>query len=193
MIDLIKKYWWALVIVLIIGFLLGRWQTTSKITIKYVKGDVITDTIYSEKLVPYEVTIPAKPVLPMKPDTIVINGKTEYKYMVVDTVAIIADYIKLNKYSKILFDNGTVGKLIVGAEVQYNKLNKLDYSFTPMEKQTTIIKQRVFTPFANVSYSTFGYFGAGGGIYINNVGASIKYLSNLKSSTGYEFGLNYKF
>jgi hypothetical protein len=189
--ETLKKYWWV-VLVLALGFVLGRWQTTPKIKVEYIKGETKTDTIYSKELVPYEVLIPAKPVLPMKPDTVIINGKTEYKYYKVDTAAIIADYIKLNKYSKTLFDNGTEGKLVVGAEVQYNKLNKLDYSFTPMQKQTTITKQRLITPFLSVSYNTFGYGGAGGGVYLNNVGIGLKYLSNLKGS-GYEFGLNYKF
>lgn len=187
----LKKYWWVIpILALVIGFFIGRWQTEPKITVKYVKGETVTNTVYVDK--PYEVIVPAKPVLPMKPDTIRIPGKPEFVFLKVDTAAIIADYIKLNKYSRILFDNSTVGKLIVGAEVQYNKLNKLDYSFTPMEKQTTIIKQRLFTPFIAVSYNTFGYGGIGGGVYYYNVGIGLKYLSNLKG-TGYEFGLNYKF
>jgi hypothetical protein len=189
--ELLKKYWWVIgIAALIIGFFIGRWQTEPSIVTKYIKGETVTNTVYVDK--PYEVIIPTKPVLPMKPDTIRIPGKPVYIASIVDTAAIIADYVKLNKYSKTMFDNGTVGKLVVGAEVQYNKLNKLDYSFTPMEKQTTIIKQRVFTPFLGVSYNTFGYAGAGVGIYYYNVGLGLKYLSNFKSK-GYEFGLNYKF
>lgn len=187
----LKKYWWVIpIIALVIGFFLGRWQTEPKITVKYVKGETITNTVFVDK--PYAVEIPAKPVLPMKPDTIRIPGKPEYITMKVDTAQIIADYIKENKYNPVLFDNNTQGKLVVDIAVQYNKLSGLGYTFTPMEKQTTIIKQRLFTPFLAVSYNTLGYGGVGGGIYYYNVGIGLKYLSNLKG-TGYEFGLNYKF
>lgn len=185
----LKKYWWIGLILIVIGFFLGRWQTEPKITVKYVKGETATNTVYIDK--PYSVEIPAKPLLPLIPDTIKLPGKPEFIYLKVDTAAIIADYIKLNKYSKTMFDDIN-GKMVVGAEVQYNKLNKLDYFFTPMEKQTTIIKQRLFIPFVMASYNTFGYGGVGGGVYYFNVAPTVKYLSNLKSS-GWEFGLQYKF
>ncbi len=190
--NLVLKYWWVIALTLVVGFFAGRCTDKSIVKVEYVKGETKTDTIYKERLVPYEVLIPANPVLPMKPDTIKLPGGIEYKYYKVDTAAIIADYIKLNKYSRTLFDDDKVGKLTVGAEVQYNKLNKLDYSFTPMEKQTTIIKQKVFTPFVSTSYNTFGYFGAGGGTYIKNIGVGAKYLTDFKDK-GYEFELNYKF
>lgn len=158
--------------------------------VEYVKGETVTNTVYVDK--PYAVEIPAKPILPMKPDTIRIPGKLQYIASIVDTAAIIANYIKRNKYNPILFDNNTQGKLQLDLAVQYNKLDSLGYTFTPMEKQTTIIKQKVFTPFVSTSYNTFGYFGAGGGVYYHNLGAGVKYLSDFKS-TGYEFGINYKF
>ena len=91
-----------------------------------------------------------------------------------------------------MFDNETEGKLIVGAEVQYNNLQNLSYKFTPMYKQTTITKQRVFTPFAGVSYNTLGFVGVGGGLYYHNVGLGLKYVTDFNQK-GYEFGLNYKF
>lgn len=179
-------------LVLTTGFFVGRCTSDTKMGIEYIKGDTIHDSIPYEKLVPYKVEIPAKPVLPMKPDTIRIPGKPEYHVMVVDTAAIIADYIKKNSYTNILFDTKAEGKLTVATTVQYNKLVDLGYSFTPVYKEVTLQKQRVFTPFVTTSYNTLGYFGGGGGLYYHNLGASIKYITDFNTK-GYEFGMHLKF
>lgn len=189
----LKKYWFVIIGLLVIGFFAGRCDSKIITKTEYIKGETITDTIYSEKLVPYEVKVPYNPILPLRVDTIRIPGKPEYIAMVVDTAAIIADYVLLNKYSRIMFDTQTEGKLIVSGEVQYNKLQKLVYDFTPMTKKVTIEKVPVFTPFVMASYNTLGYFGVGAGMYYHNIGASYKYLSDFNNSTGHEFGLHIKF
>ena len=186
------KLWLLGLLVLSVGFIAGRCTDKTIVKTEYVKGETVRDTIFAEKLVPYEVTTPANPVLPMVPDTIRIPGKPEIIRMKVDTVQIIADYIKENSYSNILFDDQKKGKLTVASVVQYNKLKKLGYEFTPMYKETTVEKRRVFTPFVNASYNTFGYFGGGGGLYYHDVGVNVKYLTDFKTK-GYEFGLNVKF
>ena len=179
-------------LILSIGFIAGRCTDKTISKIEYIKGETVRDTIFATKLVPYKVEIPAKPVLPMKPDTIRIPGKPEIIRMKVDTAQIIADYIKENSYSNVLFDDQQKGKLTVASVVQYNTLKKLGYEFTPIQKQTTIEKRRVFTPFVNASYNTFGYYGAGAGLYYYDVGVNVKYLSDFKTK-GYEFGVNIKF
>ena len=193
--KLLNENWKFILIgllVLAIGFFAGRCTDKTVVKTEYVKGETVRDTIFAEKLVPYKVTTPANPVLPMVPDTIRIPGKPEIIRMKVDTAQIIADYIKENSYSNILFDDQEKGKLTIASVVQYNKLKKLGYEFTPMYKETTLEKRRIFTPFVNASYNTFGYFGGGGGLYYHDVGVNVKYLTDFKTK-GYEFGLNVKF
>jgi hypothetical protein len=175
----------VIAIVLIIGVLIGRW-TNNKVKVEYVKGETVRDTIYSEKLVPYNVYIPPKPSLPLKPDTI-----NNVVYLSVDTAQIIANYIKKNSYRKVMFDDLN-GKLIVDAVVQYNQLGRLAYEFTPIQKQTTITKKRTLVPFLSSSWNSFGVVGIGGGLYYNDVGLGAKYITDF-SHTGYEIGLNIKF
>lgn len=171
------------IVLIIIGVFIGRW-TIGKPEVKYVKGETVRDTIYSEKLVPYNVYLPPKPVLPMKPDTI-----NNVVYMSVDTAQIISNYITRNSYRKVMFDNKD-GKLIVDAVVQYNQLGRLAYEFTPIQKQIT--KTRVLVPFLSSSWNSFGIVGIGGGLYYHDVGLGAKYITDF-SRQGYEIGLNIKF
>jgi len=179
-----------MVLISIIGFFAGRWTLKPDIQIEYIQGETIHDTI--PKPVPYPVEVPAKPILPLKPDTIRIPGGTEYIVMKVDTAKIIANYIQKNIYKETLFDNDTIGKFSFEAVVQYNEMQKFGYDFTPIQKQTTIIKKRVLTPFLSTSYNSFGYFGAGGGIYYHDLGVGLKYMTDFQK-TGYEIGFSYKF
>jgi len=189
----LSKYWSLIVGLLVIGFFAGRCDNKVIVKTEYVKGPTKTDTVYSERLVPYEVEVPGTPVLPQKPDTIRLPGKIQYVATIVDTAAIIADYVLLNKYSRLLFDTETEGKLIVNSEVQYNKLQKLSYNFTPIYKKVTVQRIPLFTPFILASYNSFSYFGYGGGIYYHNLGFSFKRLNNFNNSTGNEFGIAIKF
>jgi len=179
-----------MVLISIIGFFAGRRTLKPDIQIEYIQGETIHDTIL--KPVPYLVEVPAKPILPLKPDTIRIPGGTEYIVMKVDTAKIIANYIQKNIYKETLFDNDTIGKFSFEAVVQYNEMQKFGYDFTPIQKQTTIIKKRVLTPFLSTSYNSFGYFGAGGGVYYHNLGMGLKYMTDFQK-TGYEIGFSYKF
>jgi len=169
--------------ILIIGFIAGRLSIGESET-KYVKGDTIRDTLLVDN--PYDVYIPANPVLPLKPDT--INNEV---YLKVDTLQIIANYIKRNSYKNLLFDDLN-GKLVVSSVVQYNQLENLSYEFTPIQKQTTIIKKRLLTPYISSSYNSFGIVGIGGGLYYHDVGLGAKYITDFERK-GFEVGLNIKF
>ena len=97
----------------------------------------------------------------------------------------------LRKYSEMIFDN-EFGSFRLNSEVQYNKLQVIDYKFIPIQKVTTISKKKVFTPYIRGSYSTLGYFGAGGGVYYYDLGVDIQYQTDL-AKKGIEIGINYKF
>lgn len=176
------------VAILIAGFFIGRATTTSSSTTKYIKGETVTNSVNVPT--PYNVYIPAVPSLPTKPDTIKVNTK-EYIVLKVDTAKIIANYILRKRYKTPLFDDNN-GKLIVSSVVQYNSLDSIAYSFTPITKEVTIIKSKIFTPFVTGSWNSFGYFGAGGGIYINNIGFGVKYITDF-SQQGYEVSASIKF
>jgi len=179
------------VVLLAIGFFLGRWTTPPVEKIKYVKGDIVHDSIPYETLVPYKVVVPITKLLPTKPDTLWLSGKPIYIALKVDTQAIISEYVKEKYYDLTLFDNND-GKLKLGEVLQYNSIKKLTYEFTPIQKQTTIIKKRVLTPFVTASYNTNNFTGVGAGIYYHDIGASFKYVTDLREKY-YEYGLYYKF
>lgn len=180
------------VLILGAGFFLGRCTTEPKTTTKYVKGKPIHDTLYSEQLVPYKVEVPVHPDLPLKPDTSRKESKPGSISFVVDTAKIIANYIVRNSYRQTLFDNDTIGKLSISPEVQYNKLQKVGWEFTPVRKEVIKIQKRVFVPFVSGSYNSFGYVGAGGGFFYHDLGISAKYMTNFQDK-GVEVGLHFKF
>lgn len=197
------KYWlwiWitSLILSFIGGFFLGRSKSGIIKEVKYIKGKTIRDTISTEKLVPYEVNTPKNPDLPVKRDTIFSSSKDKIVIDTivesVDTSAIIDRYVKENKYSTVLFDTDTLGKLTVNSTVQYNQLKGLGWKFDPMQKETVIERKRNFTPFVMGSYNTFNQAAAGVGFYIKNVGVGAKYIRDLNlNKEGYEGGIYIKF
>ncbi len=189
--DKTNRKWDFIGILLIaLGFMAGRWTMKPIERVEYIKGETIHDTI--PKPVPYLVEVPTDPVLPMKPDTIKIPGEPEYITQVVDTAQIIAEFIKSNSYRETLFDSDTFGTMVVDAQVQYNQLQKLGYTFTPVQKQITTERRKVLTPFLSTSVNSFGYVGAGAGVYYNNLGFEAKYLTDFQEK-GFELGLHIKF
>ncbi|MBO9592729.1 MAG: hypothetical protein J7599_07445 [Niabella sp.] len=203
---LIKNWYWFAAIILAgaICFFIGRANTVTITKTEYVTGKTITDSIPGSD--PVKSTIPVNPKLPTKPDTVWMKGKpypvpgrdsiVYQPYDVVqkvDTGKIIQEYITQNEYSNTLFDDNN-GKLTVASKVQYNKLQRLDYAFTPVQKVVTKERKRTFTPFLTGSYNTFNQAAAGGGIYIKNIGIGAKYVKDLTTGkTGYEGGIYIKF
>ena len=170
---------------LAIGFFLGCWSTEEKEIVRYEKGETIWDTITN-----------------IVPDTVYLTGKLKYKYVyvpdtiyrdvpVIDQVATIAatteDWNRTREYKKLLLDNES-GKLSIVLSVQYNELQKLSYSFTPIHKENTIVKKRIFEPFVSASVLDFNSVSVGSGFFYHNIGFRIEYSSN-----SLNFGILYKF
>ncbi|MEY8593910.1 hypothetical protein AALK14_20955 [Butyricimonas hominis] len=152
---------------LMIGFFLGRSVIEEKVITKNVEGKTIRDTITN-----------------LVPDTVYLAGELRYKYKyktdtiykdvpVIDREATIAatveDWNRTREYNKLLFDNES-GRLDVALSVQYNELQKLSYAFTPMHKETTIVKKRVFVPFVSASVLDFNSVSVGGGFFYHDIG-----------------------
>lgn len=142
----------AILIVGITAFFIGR-SVSNKETIKYIEGPTITDSIPYP--VPYEVKVPSEPEYIYKRDTL-WQDSLIFVHETIDTLAILADWIKQRNYENVLFDVDTLGRLVVNTQVQYNKLQDLRYTFTPVQKQVTKMKDPLFEPFiflgANVTY-----------------------------------------
>ena len=179
-------------LILIVGFFIGRFTIDSKPEIKYVKGKLVHDTIEIENTDLVSSYSPIKPRLPTKKDTINLPGKDSIVIEKVDTAKIIEEYIKENYYKKVLFNDSIKGELIVGALVQYNNLQRLDYNYTPIKEVRKIQSKNLFTPFVRASYNTLNYFDFGIGSYINNFGLDIGYITDMKLK-GFSLGVNYKF
>lgn len=170
---------------LAIGFFLGRGFSGKTIIEKNVPGETIRDTITR-----------------FIPDTVYLTGELRYKYIYVpdtiyrdvpvidreETIAeTIRDWNRTREYNKLLFDNES-GKLSIALSVQYNELQKLSYAFTPMHKETTIVKKRVFVPFVSATCVNFDSFSVGGGVFYHDVG--------IRLELGYgefNWGIMYKF
>ena len=164
-----------LIVALIVGFFVGRCTSTKEV-IRYIKGDTIRDTIVISE--PTYVEIPSKPKYIYKYDTTYIDN-VRYITELVDTGAIIHDYILTRTYEFNVFDSDTLGKFDVKQKIGYNKLLSFDYSFTPIHKEITRTKEPLFTPFVTGGYSTNQSVVFGGGIYIKKIGA--EYNINLSS------------
>lgn len=190
------------IVCLIIGFFIGRSTIKTETEIKYIPGKTISGSVSNNQFESVKEEIPNKPLLPTKiieiqyKDTGRIKTITETKYMyqVVDTAAIIEDYIKKRTYAITAFDNTEQGKLLLYPVVQYNKLTGIDYLFTPMQKQTNTYLQKTWQPFISASYSTLNYVGIGGGIFYHNLGFEYQYQKSLGSQgNGHLFGVKYGF
>lgn len=178
---------------LAIGFFIGR-QTIDKIDkIVYEKGEIVSGSVDTAQFIPIKEEAPEKPELPLKPMIIYQDtGSTKYILQIIDTAAIIADYIKKREYQIKPFDNKEFGKLELYPMVQYNKLIGFDYSFTPVTQIRH--REKGWQPFVSASYSTLDYLGIGGGIFYRNLGFEYQYQLGYRSTqNGHSFGLKYKF
>ena len=161
---------------LVIGFFLGRWPTEVNEIVRYVEGKTIRDTITR-----------------FVPDTVYLIGKLKYKYVYIsDTIykdipvidreesiaETVRDWNRTREYNRLLFDFVT----------QYNELQKLSYSFTPVYREKMIVKKRVFEPFVSVSCIQLSFFSMGGVFFYQDVGFRVEYAVN-----GLNFGIMYKF
>lgn len=174
------RYFVVAVICFIVGILIARKTNETEVKTRYIKGVTIYNTLHTPDLTPVKVEIPERPVLPVKIDTIWIEGQIKYITQVVDTAAIIADYIKKNTYQRTLFDDNN-GRLDIEADVQYNILQRLHYGFTPIYKEVTVERSRVFVPVIAGSYNTLGYYGIGGGAFYRNFGVVVKYMHGVNN------------
>lgn len=173
----------------IIFFFVGRSFIKTETEVCYVPGETVSGSVSNNQFEPVKEEKPEKPLLPTKEiviqyiDTGSVRTITETKYLykVVDTAAIIEDYILKRSYCITAFDNKEQGKLLLYPTVQYNKLTGMDYDFTPILKQKNTCLKKVWQPFVSGSYSTLDYLGLGGGVFYHNLGFEYQYNIDIRS------------
>ena len=188
--------WWkvgSIIVIIILLFLSGIYVGR-----KTFEPKVVTKIEYKE-LPPIHDTIPAPYPVKEKVDTanlikqIVAKGlyselfpdkeKTDTVYLTPkDTSKIINDWATERTYTEKLFYIYTVGTCTINTSVQFNRLGSIDYTFKPVQKQTTttITEKRKYLPYAGIGISTFPTAGIEAGIFINQ-------------SWGFSIGANYYF
>ena len=189
------------IILVLIGFALGFFF--ARITVKendrerLVAGKKTTGSVYvdfkvGKQLKEFKTDISDLPLVFWKTDT-VVKENSVYLKQEIDTVKILEDFLLKRDYSFNVF-NDDKGKLDVKQTIQYNRLQSFDYTFTPIHIERTRTKERLFVPFVSASYNTLNYVGAGGGVFIKDLGLEYNYLyNNLNKSNGHLFSLKYKF
>jgi hypothetical protein len=193
-----------ILVLLTTGFFIGRKtvNTKTEIVTEYIKGETITDTVYYPK--PYKVVEPIDTLNLLQqcikdgiykelwPERVV----TEYVEMEKkDSTVIIKDWATKRFYSETLFSDEKNGTCIFNAEVQYNRMNVVGYSFTPSTKVITEKKNVIksFSPFVGVSYLTNPWndiknpsIQLNGGLYINEkYGLQLIYQRGFKLNNDY--------
>jgi len=100
-----------------------------------------------------------------------------------DSAAVIRDWATERMYAETLFDADTLGKFTFDASVQYNRLQRFDYTFVPVQKQTetTIKTTRKFLPYVGVGLDTgSSLIGQGGMFFKQDMGFAIQYRRDIK-------------
>ena len=201
------------IFLLILGFFLGRKtiEPKTEIVTEYIQGEKITDTLFYPK--PYKVYV--------KPDTLSIiqqcikDGiykelwpeKVVTEYIEVnksDTTAIMNDWATKRYYSETLFNDEKQGSCAFNAEVQYNRLKMVDYTYTPVVQTITETKYttKMFGPYVGISYLENPWdeiknptIQLNGGVFIKETyGFQVLYQRGLKLKSDYiGGGFIYKF
>lgn len=195
--------WWKVAVIGIValllfglGFYIGRKQEPQVITkyiVKYEQLPPVHDT--TDKPVPYYVKEPVDTVnvileciksglySEMFPNT----HSTDTIYVTPeDTSMVIRDWATERKYVETLFDIDTLGKFVLNATVQYNRLDGVGYDYTPVQKQTetTIKTTRSFLPYVGGGLNTAGMFMAQGGMFFKqDAGFGVQYNYDPKTKT----------
>lgn len=178
-------------IIFLIGFFVGRKSFTPQIITEYIKGDTIHDSIPIPP--PISEVVPENPKYLTKWDTLYLTKDSIiYVKESIDTLAILADWIKKRTYDIQLFDTDTLGTLNIHANVQYNRLGELTYDYVPVYRRVTIQKEPLFTPFIMGGINSHWRPELEVGTFIKNFGISGS-ISHDSEKMIYSIKVGYKF
>lgn len=178
-------------LLMILCFLAGRYTKKQSVVSKFVKGRTVTDSVMVPA--PFEIhdTITLaeayNKIFPDKStsDTLRFESVVMTKQ---DTTKVLSDWQLKREYKLNIFSNDTLGTLTVNSTVQYNRMQHIDYSYTPIIKEI-ITKEPKITPFVGGGVSNVGYNLTLGAFY-KSQGVQLGYLQDIKNSKGITF-INY--
>lgn len=151
---------------LTIGLLLSRFaddRCVDVVKTKYIKGDDIPHYVYRNVPTPYKVEV--RDTL-IEKDTLIIEGDTQYIIQVVDTAAILKDYLSIIEYRDTV-KNDSSALIVLNENVFMNRIQHRDVLF--QNRKSTVI---------NTVMNDGIVLGVGGT------------LSGLMASAGYRAGRN---
>lgn len=206
--DLLKRVFCTIVLVGI-GFIIGRKTVEEKTVIKYVDLPPIQGEVKVPDLVPKWEGFrnPIKLIyiykgqeekVPQTPPEITNGGGFGEDKKEVDTLESVKrtmlDWNTTRKYAGTFFKDPKIGQFDWEATVQYNTLQHLTYKYTPVREQIKETRSRKWSPFLRASANSFGQVGVGGGIYYRNFGVDLSYMRDFElTRSGYEVGFSWKF
>jgi hypothetical protein len=176
-----------------IGFFLARLTVKENERERLVVGKQVNGKVYAnfklgKELKEFETSITEIPSIFWRVDTV-----NNYITHPVDTEKIISDFILKREYSFNVFNNEQ-GKLDIKQEVQYNRIQSFDYTFTPIHIEKTTYRKPLIMPYLSATYNTLNYVGVGGGFFLKDFGLEYNYLyNNTSRNTAHQFGIKYKF
>lgn len=185
--DLLKRVLCTIVLVGI-GFIIGRKTIEEKIVIKYVDLPPIQGEVKVPDLVPKWEGF-------RNPIKLIYIYKDQKEVDTLESVKrTILDWNTTRKYAGTFFKNPKIGQFDWEATVQYNTLQHLTYKYIPVREQIKETRSPKWSPFLRASANSFGQVGAGGGIYYRNFGVDISYVRDFElTRSGYEVGFSWKF
>lgn len=206
--DLLKRVLCTIVLVGI-GFIVGRKTVEEKTVIKYVDLPPIQGEVKVPDLVPkwegfrnpiklIHIYKGQEEKVPQTPPEITNGGGFGEDQKEVDTLEsvkrTILDWNTTRKYAGTFFKDPKIGQFDWEATVQYNTLQHLTYKYIPVREQIKETRSPKWSPFLRASANSFGQVGAGGGIYYRNFGVDISYMRDFElTRSGYEIGFSWKF
>ena len=158
----------VIIFVLAAGFYLGRHSVTVTETTKVEYRDLPPVHVSIEAPVPLRFTVPGLPQWLYFTDTVTQRS-------VIDTAAILADWILKREYGGRLI-NDTTGTIDYAAIVQYNRLQNITLDYTPIQRTVTITRtiQPHFTPFVLIGANTAGFGQVETGVLFRRWGGAVE-------------------
>lgn len=202
--DLLKKVLYAIILVGI-GFIIGRKTVGEKTVVKYVDLPPIQGEVKVPDLVPKWEGFrdPIKLVyiykgqgekVPQTPPEITNEGGSREVDTLESAKSTILDWNTTRKYAGTFFKDPKIGQFDWEATVQYNTLQHLTYRYVPVREQIKETRSPRWSPFLRASANSFGQIGAGGGIYYRNFGVDLSYIRDFElTRSGCEIGFSWKF
>lgn len=183
----------AAVLLLLIGFWIGRATLPVKERVEYVPLPAVRGSLTGFELTPISEVLAGIPrFIPIYRDLSVPQQARDsapappehLPARQIDTLAsyraTIEDWNIRRTYARTLFDDPQLGRLSLTAAIQYNKLDTLGWEFAPIQRTVTQIRRPTWQPFASIGYNTFEQGSIGVGALYKNVGGQVRLIRDFR-------------